>query len=47
VAGAGRSVGVTAVGRADDTVEEHVKVSDYIGDGAYLVEGAATVQTSR
>jgi hypothetical protein len=30
---------VTAVVGADDTLEDHVKVSDHIGDDAYLVEG--------
>jgi hypothetical protein len=35
---------VTAVVRADDTVEDHVKVSDHIGDDAYLVQGGAMIQ---
>lgn len=46
VAGVGRSVVVTAVVRADDTVEDHVKLSDHIGDDADLVEVGAMIQTS-
>jgi hypothetical protein len=45
VAGVGRGVIVTAVDRADDTVEDHMKVSAHIGDDAYLVQGGVMIQT--